>query len=197
MRENVANEKNNPNGSAIAPTRRQMIAGAAAALCTLAASSSVLAGAQQAKSQPQAPTAMPKAASGAIPDALRTSLRQEVDFKATPEHIYEILLGSKLFTAVTGQPAEISREAGGVFSMFAGVIVGRNIELVPNVRIVQAWRPAYWPPGVYSLVKFELRKDGAQTKIVLDHTGFPEGDFASLGEGWGSHYWTPLTKFLA
>src|SRR2546423_15718166 len=33
-------------------------------------------------------------------------------------------------------PTQISREAGGAFSLFGGHIVGRHIELVPNERIV-------------------------------------------------------------
>ena len=81
--------------------------------------------------------------------------------------------------------------------MFGGLIVGRNIELVPAQRIVQAWRPTHWDPGVYSLVKFELKPRASETTIVLDHTGFPEGDYDGLNSGWKSHYWDPLMKFLA
>jgi len=129
-------------------------------------------------------------------DKTRTSLHQEVDLKATPERIYEILLDSKLFTAFSGLPAEVSAAAGGRFSMFRGQIEGRNIELVPGQRIVQAWRPAHWDPGVYSIVRFELRGHEASTHVVLDHTGFPEGDAESLGSGWKEHYWDRLTKYL-
>ena len=74
----------------------------------------------------------------------RTFLHQEVEFNASSRRIYEILLDSKQFSALTGLPAEISAQAGGTFSMFGGRIVGRNIELVPNQRIVQAWRDAIW-----------------------------------------------------
>ena len=81
--------------------------------------------------------------------------------------------------------------------MFGGLILGRNVELVPNQRVVQAWRPASWDPGVYSMVKFELRGQAASTRIVLDHTGFPEGSFRHLDAGWYTHYWEPLRKFLA
>jgi activator of HSP90 ATPase len=69
----------------------------------------------------------------------------------------------------------MSREVGGAFSIFRGHILGRHIELVPNERIVQAWRVANWNPGVYSIAKFELVEQGSGTKIVFDHTGFPSG----------------------
>lgn len=80
--------------------------------------------------------------------------------------------------------------------MFGGMIVGRNVELVPNQRIVQAWRPTHWDPGVYSIVRFELKAQGPGTLVVLDHTGFPEGEFDHLDLGWRSHYWEPLKKYL-
>jgi activator of HSP90 ATPase len=169
------------------PTRRQMMVGSAIVLGGLAAGSArgrnTL---QQSKAETQTTGA----------DRARTFLHQEVDFKATPQRIYEALLDSKQFSAFTGMPADISREAGGAFSMFGGMIVGRNVELISNQRIVQAWRPASWDPGVYSVVRFELVKSGAQTKIALDHTGFPEGDFGHLNEGWKERYWQPLEKYL-
>jgi activator of HSP90 ATPase len=85
---------------------------------------------------------------------------------------------------------------GGAFSLFGGHILGRQIELVPNQRIVQAWRTADWKPGVYSIAKFELAEEGSETRIVFDHTGFPAGQAAHLAEGWVGNYWAPLTKYL-
>ena len=80
--------------------------------------------------------------------------------------------------------------------MFGGMIAGRNVELVPGQRIVQAWRPTHWAPGIYSIVRFELKQQGKETLIVLDHTGFPEGEFDQLSSGWKLHYWERLTKFF-
>jgi activator of HSP90 ATPase len=83
-----------------------------------------------------------------------------------------------------------------VFSLFGGYITGRQIELVPNLRIVQAWRAGGWDPGHYSIAKFELVEQGSGTKIVFDHTGFPIGQAEHLAEGWKGNYWEPLEKFL-
>ena len=80
--------------------------------------------------------------------------------------------------------------------MFGGLVVGRNVELVPNQRIVQAWRLAQeFPEGTYSLLKIELQAKDSGTRLKLDHTGFPEGHYDHLYEGWYSHYWEPLRKF--
>jgi activator of HSP90 ATPase len=128
----------------------------------------------------------------------RTSLHQEVSFRAAPARIYDVLMSSRDFSAFTAVPATIDPKLGGAINLFGGQIVGRNIELTPGKRIVQAWRPvADFPPGVYSLVKIELTPTGSGTALVLDHTGFPQGHYDHLYAGWDSHYWTPLRKFLA
>ena len=125
------------------------------------------------------------------------AIRHEVDFQAGPQRIYEALLDSKQFKAFSGGlAAEIDREVGGSFSLFAGNIVGRNVELIPARRIVQAWRPTSWPEGIYSIAKFELRKQGSGTKVVFDHTGFPADLAEHLESGWHDHYWKPLRSYL-
>lgn len=138
------------------------------------------------------------------------SIHQEVAFKAGRQRVYEALTNAAQFEKVVqlsdaaktmirpgSPPAQISAEAGGAFSIFGGLIVGRHIELVHGVRIVQAWRPAYWEPGVYSMVKFEFKDDGAGTRLTLDHKAFPIGDAKSLLDGWTKNYWAPLAKYLS
>lgn len=127
----------------------------------------------------------------------RTSLHQEVLFKASPQRLYEILLSSQQFTAFSGLPAVIDPKVGGAFSLFGGKIVGRNVELIPNQLLVQAWRPADWPTGTYSLVRIQLKAQGAETLLLLDHSGFPAGGFDHLSSGWTEHYWQPLSSYLA
>jgi activator of HSP90 ATPase len=137
------------------------------------------------------------------------SIHQEPVFKASPKRVYEALTDAKQFTRVVqlsgalqamhlpDKPAEISREAGGAFALYGGFITGRHVELVPNARVVQAWRAGDWPPGVYSIARFELIEQGSGCKIVFDHTGFPKGEAESLASGWKAHYWEPLAKVLA
>jgi activator of HSP90 ATPase len=171
-----------------APTRRQLITGVAIAIGGLAAGANVSGHARQA--------AMPETPSTPANQA-RTSLHQEINFSASPQRIYEALLDSAQFAAFTGLAAQIDPAEGGAFTMFGGMIQGRNVELVRDQRIVQAWRPASWKPGVYSIVKFELAPAPSGTTVVLDHTGFPEGRFDGLDSGWHERYWEPLDKFLS
>ena len=131
-----------------------------------------------------------------------TSIHQEVEFEASPvasaraERIYEALLDDKQFSELSGASARIHREAGGTFDLFGGRITGRNIELVPNQRIVQAWRLQTWPAGVYSIVRFELTPTESGTRLVFDHTGFPLGEREALSANWTKKYWAPLRTYL-
>lgn len=89
------------------------------------------------------------------------AIHQEILFDANPSTIYDALTDSTKFGEVTsGSPTEINKESGGSFSLFGGMIAGRNLELVQNKRIVQAWRAANWEEGVYSVVKIELNEQG-------------------------------------
>ena len=137
------------------------------------------------------------AAANAQSGKTRSTIHQEVDFDASPTRIYEILLDAKQFAAFTKDTADIQPAAGAAFRLFGGRIEGRNVELVPNQRIVQAWRPAAWPAGVYSIVRFELTVHGSGTRIVFDHTGFPEPNWEHLNEGWPRNYWEPLRSYLS
>jgi activator of HSP90 ATPase len=138
------------------------------------------------------------------------AIHQETLFRASRKRVYEALTDAKQYDkvmhlsaamqsgmALGNSPTEISREVGGPFTLYGGHILGRHIELVPNERIVQAWRVATWSPSLYSIAKFDLVEQGSDTKLVFDHTGFPVGQAQHLAEGWKSNYWEPLAKFLA
>ena len=138
------------------------------------------------------------------------SIHQTITFKASRERVYAALTDAGQFHQVSllsaavqsgmaklTQPTEIAREPGGAFALFGGLIVGRQIELVPDRRIVQAWRAGEWEAGVYSIARFELLGADKGTRLVFDHTGFPQGQAEHLAQGWKVNYWEPLEKFLS
>lgn len=126
------------------------------------------------------------------------AIHQDVVMAASRERVYEALLDQAQFSKMTGgQATIIDRAPGGALSLFGARIKGRNVELVSNTRIVQAWRSEGWDPGVYSIVRFELVARGTGTAIAFDHTGFPNGQAEHLAAGWKTNYWDPMTTFLA
>lgn len=118
---------------------------------------------------------------------------QEVVFGVAPEVVFAVLTDGAQFAEATGAPASIDSSDGGEFALFGGAITGRMIEAVAGQRVVQAWRPGNWDPGVYSLVHFELTADGDGTRVALDHTGSPE-EHAGLAAGRDANYWQGMHK---
>ncbi|MGA2886593.1 MAG: SRPBCC family protein [Terracidiphilus sp.] len=178
-----------PNLLAAATTnRRHVVTGIAATLGAFAS-------APLAWTQTQQPSMEEKPSNPA--NQSRTSIHYEIEFHPSPQRLYNAILDQKQFVAFSGLPATIDPTPGGAFSMFGGRIVGRTVELVPNQRIVQAWRPTHWDAGIYSIVHFEFNPRAAETTLIFDHTGFPAGEYDHLDSGWHSHYWEPLKKFLA
>ncbi len=137
------------------------------------------------------------------------AIHQEVTFNASPKRVYDALTDASQFQKVellsaamksldlSSHPAVIHREPGGAFSLFGDYVSGRQIELISDQRIVQAWRSASWDPGIYSIAHFELSAQDASTKLVFDHVGFPIGQAEHLAAGWHANYWEPLQKYLA
>ena len=137
------------------------------------------------------------------------AIHQEVTFKASKARVYAVLTDAVLFDKVVhqsdamkngmppGAPAtSIARSAGGAFTLFGGFITGRQLELIADQRVVQAWRSSGWKPGMYSIVRFELMDQGTGCKLVFDHTGFPAGEAQHLADGWKVNYWQPMAKVL-
>ena len=132
------------------------------------------------------------------------TIHQEVNFNVNPEKLYRTLLNSKEFSASTKKSfnafsqlsATIDSSVGGTFSLFDGHIIGRILELVPNQRIVEAWRVVDWPAGIYSIARFEFSSQLSGTHLIFDHTGFPKGLKEHLATGWLEHYWNALNNYF-
>jgi activator of HSP90 ATPase len=129
------------------------------------------------------------------------SIHQEAVIKARPGRIYEYLTNGQIFAAATEMPAQMTAGEGEPFSLFGGRVEGRQIELVPSERVVQAWRfgsahPDVWEPGVYSIVRFTLRPEGDATRLVIDHDGIPAEWQAHIESGYPAFYQGPLAKYF-
>jgi activator of HSP90 ATPase len=121
---------------------------------------------------------------------------------AAPDAVYDVLTDGARFAAATGLPACITDRAGEPFTAFGGRIEGRQIELVPGRRVVQAWRfgrehPSPWPEGVYSLVSFSLAAVRGGTSLVIEHTAVPAQWRDHIAGGYPAFYEQPLQRYFA
>jgi uncharacterized protein YndB with AHSA1/START domain len=130
------------------------------------------------------------------------SIHQEAIIDAAPEQVYAALTDGEKFAAATGQPARITDQEGEGFTLFGGRVEGRQLELVPCERVVQAWRfggahPEPWDAGVYSVVRFTLKPEGQATRFVIDHDGIPPEAEERIASGYPTFYQGPLAKYFA
>ena len=118
-------------------------------------------------------------------------------FPATPQEVYRAWLTSDGHSGMTGSPAKVSGQVGGVFDAWDGYIHGKNLELVPNKRIVQAWRTSEFSQDEPdSRIEVTLEPVGSQTKLTLKHTGLPPhgGQYES---GWVESYFEPMKEYFS
>ncbi len=126
------------------------------------------------------------------------TIRQTVDFSAKCHDVYEALMDSKKHSEFTGSKCVISRKVGGKVSAFDGYIVGENIEVVPDKKIVQNWRAEEecWPPDYYSKVTFALKPTRNGTRMTFTHSGVPVKCGDRFDTGWQEHYWVPMREMF-
>lgn len=125
-------------------------------------------------------------------------IRHERHYDTGADRVFSVLTEAEQFSRMSGgAPADIDASEGGAFSCFGGMIVGRNIECVPGERLVQAWRATNWAPGAYSIVSFSLSPEAGGTRLVLEQSGFPEGQAEHLEAGWIANYLDPLGELVS
>lgn len=125
------------------------------------------------------------------------TIKQKVRFKASPAAVYNLLADSTQRTKVTGRKATIGKKVGDSFTADNGRVSGVNVDLVPGVRIVQAWRRDDFPAGVFSMAAVTLTPTpGGGTELVLTHRGVPKWLIDGTEEDWRQHYWEKIKTHL-
>ncbi|MGZ3757461.1 MAG: SRPBCC domain-containing protein [Mucilaginibacter sp.] len=113
---------------------------------------------------------------------------------ATPEEIYLALTNPVTIQLWTGEPAEMSTEAGSEFSMWDGSIVGKNLEFEADKKIVQQWYFDGQPE--LSIVTIKLHPDKKGTSVELRHTNIPDEEYDGFADGWDNSYFGSLIDFF-
>lgn len=117
-------------------------------------------------------------------------------FPASPEQLYTAWLDSAQHSAMTGGAAEVSDQPGAAFTAWDGYIHGRNLELEPGRRIVQAWRTTEFAPDEPDSrleILFEPVEGG--TRLTLRHTELPEHGM-QYKQGWVEAYFDPIKAYF-
>jgi uncharacterized protein YndB with AHSA1/START domain len=112
---------------------------------------------------------------------------------APPEEVYAALTNPATIQLWTGEPAEMSTQPGEEFSLWDGSISGKNLEFIPDRKIVQEWYFGDQPEE--SIVTIILHPDKQGTSVELRHTNIPDSDYDDMVEGWNEVYFGSLMEF--
>jgi uncharacterized protein YndB with AHSA1/START domain len=116
---------------------------------------------------------------------------------ASPKEIYDAWLNGRAHALMTGtQSATGSTRVGGKIAAWDGYISGRNVELVPGRKIVQAWRTTEFSElDADSQITVTLAKAASGTKVTLRHSGVPDSH-TGYKSGWADHYFAPMKAYF-
>jgi uncharacterized protein YndB with AHSA1/START domain len=118
-------------------------------------------------------------------------VRAWIRIDAPPERVWEFFTRPEAITRWMGEYAVLEPYPGGEFTVdIKGAPVrGRYLELDPPHRLLLSWGYAgsrELPPGA-STVEVRLVRDGAGTRVHLEHRDLPEEETPGHAEGW-THY---------
>ncbi len=126
------------------------------------------------------------------------SLTLTAEFNISKQQIYKAWLNSKSHTGFTGSPAVVNARKGGKFTAWDGYISGKNLELHPYDKIVQAWRTSDFrnedPDSLLEISFVELK---GKTRVILKHTGIPKGQGMAYRQGWLEFYFQPMKDYFS
>lgn len=120
----------------------------------------------------------------------------EAKFNSSAKAIYTAWLSSQEHARMTGGEATISDHIGDSFSTWDGYIEGKNIELIPNQKIVQSWRTSQFDTDQDdSIVTITLTEENEMTALVLVHSNLTDKDY-HYKQGWIDHYFEPMKAYF-
>ena len=115
---------------------------------------------------------------------------------ASPKSIYKGWLDSSIHSRMTGGEAIIFPEIMTEFSAWDEYITGKNLELVPGKKIVQAWRTVEFSESdPDSLLEILLAAEDNGTKLTLIHSNLPD-DGMQYKQGWIDNYFEPMKTYF-
>ena len=121
-------------------------------------------------------------------------IKQTYKIKASVKKVWSALTNPKEIAAWGAGPAKMSAKKGAKFSLWGDSIWGKNIEVIPEKKLVQEWYGGDWEkPSILTILISE--KKGI-TEIKLTHKDVPENEIRDFAEGWDSYYFGPMKEYL-
>jgi activator of HSP90 ATPase len=113
---------------------------------------------------------------------------------AEPSDVYAALTNPYTIELWSGYPAEMSQIPGSEFSLWEGDITGKNIEFIPDRKLVQEWY--FGDQQEKSIVTITIMPEGGNSVVSVEHTNIPDDDFNDIAEGWREYYIGAIMSFF-
>jgi activator of HSP90 ATPase len=118
-------------------------------------------------------------------------------FSIAAETIYKAWLNGEEHTKMTGGEATGEAKEGFEFTAWDGYISGSNLELIPNQKIVQAWRTSEFNENDKdSRLEINFASTDQGCELTLIHSDIPEDQVSDYEQGWEDHYFAPMKEYF-
>ena len=122
--------------------------------------------------------------------------RAYFQIKAEPEDIFTALTNPFTIELWSGETAVMTKEIGAEFSLWDGAIIGKNIELIENEKLVQEWYFDEDEESEASIVTIKIWKKNSSCSVELIHTNIPDEAYDNIVEGWDEAYLGAIKNLL-
>jgi len=122
------------------------------------------------------------------------TFKKTFKINAEPSDIYAALTNPYTIELWSGYPAIMSTEQGSEFSIWDGDITGKNLEFIPDKKIVQEWY--FGDRDEKSIVTIIINSDRDNSIVTVEQTNIPDEDFAGISEGWREYYMGGIINFF-
>lgn len=122
------------------------------------------------------------------------TIKQTYLINSSLEEVWQALTDPKYIDGWGAGPSKMDDKVGTKFEFWGGDIHGKNIEVIPNKKLVQEWFGGKWEKP--SIVSFTFKKEDDKVLIDLLHTDVPDNEAKDIDEGWKEYYMGPLKEYL-
>lgn len=124
---------------------------------------------------------------------------QKTSIPTSALDLYTVLLDERRHSSFTGDIAVIHDEEGTKFTLYDGLIEGKNEVLERGEKIIWsfAFVDANWPTNHFSEAALIIKNtDNEMCEVELYHTAIPEGFEERIATFWNEMMWEPLRYYL-
>ena len=122
------------------------------------------------------------------------TFRKTFKINAEASDVYSALTNPFTIELWSGYPAEMSEEPGSEFTLWDGDISGRNLEFIKDRELVQEWY--FGDQEEKSIVTIEIKPEGEDSVVTVEHSNIPNDDFDQIAEGWREFYMGAIAAFF-